>query len=251
MNDKNRSPKQYDLVLGGNNPLPVDGLVLGGIAGVKRRLESNNIEIIKAALSDAVSYKDEGLNLVINALYNTPQEIRKHAVNLLRNYKTAKAEQALLDYDPSSLFVQFSDWNLKDFDLETYLDDPVNTAYRIDLRQFKNIISELEKIEPQGSKIEALYLPMWDGYGSPDSISYEECIYLLFCAYQQLPNLKALFLADESADRGEHRWEYKRYKIYMDEVKHLLEAYPNLEFLQLQCHGGLDFSHVQHFIQNG
>ena len=248
MSEESKQPREYDLVLGGDNPPPVDGLVLGGIAGIKRRLESNNIKIIKSALSDAIAYKDEGLELVINALYNTPQEIRQHAVNILRNHKTAKAEQALLDYDPNSLFVRFSDWNLKDFNLESYLDDPVNTAYRIDLKQFNNIISELEKIEPQGSKIEALYLPMWYRYSSrtPDSISYKECINLLLYAHQQLPNLKALFFADETDDRGEARWEYKRYKIDMDEVSYLLEAYPKLEVLQLLGRHGLEFSQIKH-----
>ena len=247
MNEENQ-PKEYDLVLGGNNPPPINGLVLGGIAGIKQRLLSNNIEVIKSALSDAIAYEDEGLDLVINALYNTPQEVRQHAVNILRNHKTAKAEQALLNYDPNSLFVRFSDWNLKDFNLESYLDDPVNTAYRIDLDKFSSIISELKKIEAQGSKIEALYLPMWYGYGSwtPDSISYKECINLLLDAHQQLPNLKALFFADETDDRGEARWEYKRYKIYMDEVSYLLEAYPKLELLQLQGRGHLDFSQIRH-----
>lgn len=249
MNEESKQPREYDLVLGGNNPAPVDGLVLGGIVGIKRRLESNNTEIIKSALSDAISYNDEGLKLVINALYNTPQEIRQHAVNILRNYKTAKAEQALLDYDPNSLFVRFSDWNLKDFNLESYLDDPVNTAYRINLKQFNNIISELEKIEPQGSKIEALYCPMWSDwydYDRGQSLSYKECIDLLLDAHQQLPNLKALFLADETDDREEARWEYKRYKIEMDEVSYLLEAYPKLEVLHLQGRDGLKFSYIKH-----
>ncbi|EAZ90306.1 hypothetical protein [Crocosphaera chwakensis] len=250
MNEKNQ-PKKYDLVLGGNNPPPVNGLVLGGITGVKRRLESNNIEVIKSALSDAIAYKDEGLDLVIHALSNPSQETRKHAVNILRNHKTVKAEQALLNYDLSSLFVQFSDWNLKDFNLEFYLDDPVDTSYRIDLRQFNNIISELEIIEPQGSKIEALYCPMWSDwydYDRGESLSYKECVNLLLDAHEQLPNLKALFLADETSDGYAlgSRSDYKRYKIWMDEIRPLLEAYPKLELLQLQCHGGLDFSHIQH-----
>ena len=250
MNKENK-PKEYDLVLGGNNYAPVDGLVLGGIAGIKRRLESNNTEIIKSALSDAIAYNDEGLKLVINALYNTPQEIRQHTVKILRNYKTAKAEQALLDYDSNSLFVRFNDWNLKDFNLESYLDDPVNIAYRIDLKQFKNIISELEKIEPQGSKIEALYCPMWSDwydYDRGESLSYKECIDLLLDAHQQLPNLKALFLADDTSDSyvWGSRSDYKRYKIYMEEVCYLLEAYPNLELLHLQGRDGLEFSKIKH-----
>ena len=252
MNEENQ-PKKYDLVLGGNNPPPIDGSVLGGIAGIKQRLLSNNIEVTKSALSDAIAYEDEGLDLVINALYNTPQEVRQHAVNILRNHQTAKAEQALLDYDPNSLFVRFSDWNLKDFNIETYLQDPVDTAYRIDLKQFNKIISELKKIETQGSKIEALYLPMWEGrkiYRDPtsSSLSYKECIDLLLDAHQQLPNLKALFLADDTSDS--YAWgsrsDYKRYKICMEEVCYLLEAYPNLELLHLQGRDGLEFSKIKH-----
>lgn len=252
MNDESRQPTEYDLVLGGNNPPPVDGLVLGGIAEIKRRLESNNIEIIKSALSDAIAYQEKGLDLVINALYNTPQEIRQHAVSILRYHKTPKAEQALLDYDPNSLFVRFSDWNLKDFNLESYLDEPVNTAYRIDLDKFSSIISELKKIEPQGSKIEALYLPMWSDWAwdcdRGKSVSYKECIDLLLDAHQQLPNLKALFLADDTSDS--YAWgsrsDYKRYKICMEEVCYLLEAYPNLELLHLQGRDGLELSKIKH-----
>ncbi len=30
MNDELKQPKEYDLVLGGNNPPPTNGLVLGG-----------------------------------------------------------------------------------------------------------------------------------------------------------------------------------------------------------------------------
>ena len=31
MNDELKQPREYDLVFGGNNPPPIDGLVLGGI----------------------------------------------------------------------------------------------------------------------------------------------------------------------------------------------------------------------------
>ncbi len=249
MNDDRRKPTEYDAVLGVNNPTPVeDCLDLEGIAGIKQRLESDNPEIVKGALSDAIAYQEEGLNLVIAALSDHSQEIRQHAVKLLRQQKTAKAEQALLDYDPRSLFTLFDNWNLKDFELDTYLEDSVNTAYRIDLEKFNSIVSELKKIEPQGSKIEALHFPMWYGYGSwtPDSMSYKECIDLLLDAHDQLVNLKALYFADETDDRGEKRWEYKRYKIWMDEVSYLLEAYPKLEVLHLLGNNGLEFSRIQH-----
>lgn len=48
--EKESQPKKYDLVLGGNNLPPTNGLVLGGIEGVKRRLDSDDIEVRIAAL---------------------------------------------------------------------------------------------------------------------------------------------------------------------------------------------------------
>lgn len=35
-------PKEYDATLGGQNPPPTDGTVLGGIKGVKQRFASGN-----------------------------------------------------------------------------------------------------------------------------------------------------------------------------------------------------------------
>lgn len=245
MNEQ-RKPKEYDAVLGGNNPPPVDGLVLGGIEGIKRSLESHDLKIIKTALTDAIPYQEEGLNLVIKALYDSPQKIRQHAVKILRKNQTVKAEQALLDYDPQSLFTQFSDWNLKDFNLESYLNDPVNTAYRIDIAEFENIISEIKNIEPQGSKIEALYCSMSDGFYRYVEEPFTVFVDYLLHYYPQLTNLKALFFADESNDRGERRWEYKRYRVGLDEASLILEAYPQLEFLRIQGRCSLGFSHIKH-----
>lgn len=231
-----------------NDRYSQENIGLAGIDGVKHRLASDNIQAQISALSDALNYGDPGLDLVIDALQNNYQEIRNLAVNILRDSQIERAERALLDYDPRSLFRQFDNWNLKEFNLESYLDDPVDTAYRIDLKQFNEIISELQQIEPQGSKIEALYCPMWYGYGYgiPKSVSYTECINYLLDAHQQLINLKALFFADETEDRGERRWRYKRYKIDMDEVSYLLEAYPKLEVLHLQGRDDLKFSHIRH-----
>ena len=51
MNDE-RKPTEYDAVLGGSNPPPIDGVVLGGIEGVKSRLASDNIQSQISALSE-------------------------------------------------------------------------------------------------------------------------------------------------------------------------------------------------------
>lgn len=53
-----RNPKEYDLVLGGHNTPPIDGVVLGGIEGVKSRLASDNIQSQISALSEALNYEE-------------------------------------------------------------------------------------------------------------------------------------------------------------------------------------------------
>ena len=61
MMNENKKPREYDLVLGGNNPPPVDGVVLGGIAGVKRKFSTNlsDIETI-TIFKEALKYGDTG-----------------------------------------------------------------------------------------------------------------------------------------------------------------------------------------------
>ncbi len=48
-------PKEYDAVMGGTNPPPIYGAVLGGIDGIKQRLASSVVEVQIAALSDALN----------------------------------------------------------------------------------------------------------------------------------------------------------------------------------------------------
>ena len=104
MKDENRQPKKYDLVLGGNNPPPTDALVLGGIEGVSKRLASNNIEIRIAALSDAIEYNSEGLDLVIDALQDGSEQVGIAAYKLLRSRQEKKVKQAILDFNPYRFF---------------------------------------------------------------------------------------------------------------------------------------------------
>lgn len=83
MSNKPNQPKSYDLVLGGENPPPINGAVLGGIEGVKRRLESDDIEIKKVALAEALKYNVFGLDLIIDALQDKSDKIQQAAFNLI------------------------------------------------------------------------------------------------------------------------------------------------------------------------
>ena len=66
-------PKEYDAVLGNQ---ALEGLVLGGIEGVKRRWVSSSVDQRIAALSEALNYGDAGLDLVIQALQDESKQVK-------------------------------------------------------------------------------------------------------------------------------------------------------------------------------
>ena len=84
MNSNQNQPREFDVVLGGENPAPVTGVVLGGIEGVKRRLESEIVDVKIKALNDALDYGDEGLDLVFKALENDSLQVQGFASRLLK-----------------------------------------------------------------------------------------------------------------------------------------------------------------------
>ena len=79
MPEDGNQPKDTDVVLGGNAPPPLTSAVLGGLAGVKHRLKSGVVEHRIAALTEALNYGDAGLNLVIQALDDTAEQVRDFA----------------------------------------------------------------------------------------------------------------------------------------------------------------------------
>lgn len=98
-------PREYDAVLRGKTPPPVDGVVLGGLEAVKRRLDSNNIQEKITALSDAIKYGNIGLELVIDSFKKEKLEyIQKAAYLLLRKRTEAHIKELIQDYDYWNLF---------------------------------------------------------------------------------------------------------------------------------------------------
>ncbi|YAG13408.1 Serine/threonine protein kinase [Nostoc sp. DSM 114161] len=93
--DNPNQPREYDAVLGGQSPPPVDGLVIGGIEGIKRRLLSDNIEAKMAAIADAINYGDAGLELVIQSLQNESLQLQILAYKLLHQRKKLSVEQII------------------------------------------------------------------------------------------------------------------------------------------------------------
>lgn len=90
-----RQPKRDDAVLGGQDVLPKGGVVLGGLEGVKKRLLSPVAKHRSATLPEALQYGQRGLSLVVRALRDNSEDVRKTAYALLRDRPEPLAQQAV------------------------------------------------------------------------------------------------------------------------------------------------------------
>ena len=99
-NNNPNQPRKDDVVLGGHTPPPVDGVVLGGIEGVKMRLASAAFEQRVAALSEAIQYGEAGLDLVIQGLQDESRQVKFAAYSLLKERQEPRVKQQLRKYFP-------------------------------------------------------------------------------------------------------------------------------------------------------
>ncbi len=104
MPENPEQPREFDAVLGGEVAPPIDGAVLGGLEGVKRRLAVNSFEAKSAALQDTLNYGDNGLDIVIEVLNNQPISIQKIAYSLLKTNFHPKAKQAIESFNKYQIF---------------------------------------------------------------------------------------------------------------------------------------------------
>ena len=98
-----QQPREYDAVLGGNSPSLEGAAVLGGIEGVKLRLQNPDAKVRIAALEQAVNYGEQGLDLVIAGLNNESVEIQIQAHHILNSRIESKAKQAAFNFNPQGL----------------------------------------------------------------------------------------------------------------------------------------------------
>ncbi|MGB3640202.1 MAG: HEAT repeat domain-containing protein [Rivularia sp. (in: cyanobacteria)] len=242
-------PREFDAVLGGNNPPPVTGVVLGGIEGVKLRLSNPVVEVKLAALSDALKYGDKGLELVIQALQQDKKIIQRHAYKLLRCRQEKQVKQALLEYQPWNLFERlqgyrgykdlyvecFANRQVVDYNREIGIENPVNTAYALRSNyETSSITEQLTHLlqDSQASNLEALVIGRWDVYHSDSS----KIVNALVNSKNKLTNLKAIFLGDVVSGSCEISW------IRQSDISPILRAYPQLELLQIRGGQGLKFN---------
>ncbi|MGD1910756.1 MAG: STM4015 family protein [Rivularia sp. (in: cyanobacteria)] len=252
MAENQNQPGKYDAVLGGKNPPPVTGVVLGGIEGVKRRLSNPVVEVKVAALSDALKYGDGGLELVIQALQQEKKIVQHSAYKLLRKREEAQVKQALEEYQPWYLFERcqrnysyqglhlgkFANRQIVEFDLQVGITEPKDIAYKL-LSSYRSdrppIIEQLTSLlqDSQADKLEALVIGNWGEASADDS---SEIVNALANAKDKLTNLKAIFIGDMHMEESEISW------IMQSDISPILRAYPQLEILQIRGGDGLQFN---------
>lgn len=110
------NPHYTDAVLGGQNPPLFDAAILGGLAGVEQRLTSESLAAKLQALINIINYGNKGINLAIQALADSNEDIRRLARRLLRDRLGDEGKEALLEREPSGYFTTFDDWRQEIYD---------------------------------------------------------------------------------------------------------------------------------------
>ncbi|HEY9622572.1 MAG TPA: GUN4 domain-containing protein [Crinalium sp.] len=95
MSENLNQPNRYDAVLGDRHSIPHQGVILGGLDGVKERLNSSLPEHRAACLKDALVYDQPGLYLVMRALYDPSEIVRQAAYSLLQNRPEPRVKRAV------------------------------------------------------------------------------------------------------------------------------------------------------------
>ncbi|MUG96131.1 hypothetical protein F7734_28835 [Scytonema sp. UIC 10036] len=98
---KNNQPQKSDAVLGGQNSVPANIAVLGGLEGVQMRLASANLKDRVSAISEALKYGNAGLDLVIESLRNKSWQVQRQAYLLLKNQNESQIKIALQELKTS------------------------------------------------------------------------------------------------------------------------------------------------------
>ncbi|ALF54106.1 hypothetical protein ACX27_16675 [Nostoc piscinale CENA21] len=223
MNNNSNQPGEFDAVLGGEAKNQNYAVVLGGIEGVKNRLNSEDYEVIFAALEDALQYGDPGVDLIIEALYDSSEAIHDCAVYLLGK-AGIKGKQALLDYDPWLVFTIFKNWGDRYYEDRIY--DPIGRAYCV---QSTDRLSRLLK-DSKAKDIEAIKCEVY--YRNPEiKTAFKDFTDILVNACELLTNLKALLIGDYC---DLINIKYQESNINVCSIHPLLKAYHNLELLHIR-----------------
>ncbi len=96
MTENRNQPREYDAVLGGKSPPPINAAVLGGIEGVKMHLTASDELVRVAAVREAVKYGEAGLDVAIASLDDDSPQVRQTVLKLLEEKLDLPKVRALI-----------------------------------------------------------------------------------------------------------------------------------------------------------
>ncbi len=224
MINNSNQPQKFDAVLGGNASPTLNAVVLGGIQGVKKRLESGDEEERVAALEDALKYGDEGIDLIIEALYDSFDQMHDRAAYLLRK-AGIRGKQVLLEYHPWLWFTTFKDWAPEDF-INGDIEETTGLAF---LASGKRQLLTILKDSKVGY-IEAIKVKKYVRKSYTNK-SVQDVVDLLVEKKYLLKNLQALFVGEYCET---YNVKYQTSKLDICSIYPLLKAYPCLELLHIR-----------------
>jgi hypothetical protein len=238
------NPQKSDAVLGGQNPPPLDAVVLGGLDGFTQRFASESLSAKLQLLKDIIKYGAVGIDLALQSLSDPSAEVQRLARKLLRTQAGEEGKAALLDREPLSYFATLADWRREIYNPEVGIVDPENNAYVVnivlrtsnsdelpdyDFSLFESLIQD-----PNIFKLQVLifqintYAKRYFGHGRYDDDGLLH-VFEKFKEHQScFANIKGLFFGDIR----EHR--YRKTKIRIFDLHSILEAHPKLEILQIR-----------------
>jgi hypothetical protein len=236
MPDNPEQPREFDAVLGGEFRPPIDGVVLGGIEGVKRLLQNSVADTRAIAIIQAANYGKEGLDLIISGLNDVSGVVRSAAYEVLQEKSKEaflkgsrkRVRTELLTFDLMKLFTILDDWVFQDFNPNFGIVDPYSIIYNV------NSIEDLKTLiySPHASKLNALSITV-------KSNEINAAIEILLQEYRKIINLQALNISEI---RFNERFAYEG----VIDVGQVLKFYSSLILLSIQGMSRINFSSVQH-----
>jgi formylglycine-generating enzyme required for sulfatase activity len=101
MSNTPQQPRPDDAVLGGQFQAPIDGAVLGGIEGLRQRLATDNLEVKKVALTQALNYGEKGIEVLFEVLEKERNlDIQWLAYQILEKQSNSAIQVKLKNYFP-------------------------------------------------------------------------------------------------------------------------------------------------------
>jgi ARM-like repeat domain, GUN4-N terminal len=82
---KRDRPNEFDAVLGNQGIAAQGSMILGGVEGIKQRLNSHSLQVKIAALEEAVNYGTAGLQVLLEYLDDRDLQIQNRVYELLES----------------------------------------------------------------------------------------------------------------------------------------------------------------------